>query len=174
VPRSFKARYGYGKLLLKLERFDEAAAQFREVLRIHRGHQMAHAGLAWALLKLGDFERAEREYRNAIYWAGRIGEPQAKFYTYLGWFYVDRIRWRDALYAFESARDEDPEYFGNYWGIGRTLYEMGDYAAAADALRLALEKDPNLQPPASEEVPQLLHQSLHRLSESQTSEQRSS
>jgi tetratricopeptide (TPR) repeat protein/class 3 adenylate cyclase len=173
APRSFKAHYGYGMLLLKLERFDEAAAQFREVLRIHRGHQMAYDRLAWALWKLGDFERAEQEFRKAIYWAGRIGEPQGRFYADLGWFYVDRIRWRDALYAFESARDEDPEYFGNYWGIGRTLYEMGDYAAAADALRLALEKDPNLQPPASEEISQLLHLSLHRLSESQTGEQRS-
>jgi tetratricopeptide (TPR) repeat protein/class 3 adenylate cyclase len=174
VPRSFSAHYGYGMLLLKLERCDEAAAQFREVLRIHRGHKMAHDGLAWALWKLGDFERAEREFGNAIYWAGRIGEPQGRFYADLGWFYLDRIRWRDALYAFESARDEDPEYFGNYWGIGRTLYEMGDYAAAADALRLALEKDPDLQPPASEEISQLLHDILHRLSENQAGEQRSS
>jgi len=135
---------------------------------------MAHDRLAWALWKLGDFERAEQEFRKAIYWAALNGEPQGRFYADLGWFYLDRIRWRDALYAFELARDEDPEYFGNYWGIGRTLYEMGDYVAAVDALRLALEKEPNLQPPASQEVPQLLHQSLHRLSESQAGEQQSS
>ena len=68
-------------------------------------------------------------------------EPLAKLYADLGWFYVDRARWSDALGAFESARDEDPDHFGNYWGIGRALYEMSDYAAAADALRVAQEKN---------------------------------
>jgi len=126
---------------------------------------MAHNGLARALWKLDDFERAEQEFCSAIYWASSRNAPQAKLYRDLGWFYVDRVRWRDARYAFESARDEDPDHFVNYWGIGRTSYEMGDYAAAADALRLALEKEPNLQPPASEEIPQLLDRSLNRLRE---------
>jgi hypothetical protein len=68
------------------------------------------------------------------------------------------------LKAFEPARDEDPDYYGNYWGTGRALKELGDYAAAADALCTALEKEPALEPPASEEIPELLQQYLAHLS----------
>jgi tetratricopeptide (TPR) repeat protein len=171
ASRSYLGYYGYGVLLLKLERFDEAAIQFREVLNIHRGHQMAHNGLAWALWKLGDHTQAEREFRSAIYWAGMHEQPQKKFYGDLGWFYLDCERWRDALNTFESARDEDPDYYRNYWGIGRALKEQGDYAAAADALRTALEKEPNLEPPASEEIPELLHQCLEHLSSGRRDEE---
>ena len=103
---------------------------------------MAYDGLAWALWKLGDFERAEQEFHSAIYWATVQGQPLAKFYSDLGWFYLDRSRWRDAIQAFESARDEAPDYFGNYWGIGKVLNELGNYAAASGALRTALEKAP--------------------------------
>jgi tetratricopeptide (TPR) repeat protein len=89
--------------------------------------------------------------------------PCARFYTALGWFYVDVKRWFDALSAFESAKEEDPDYFGNYWGVGRTQYELGNYESAIDALRVALEKGPNLGPPASDEIPDLLNQCLRRL-----------
>jgi tetratricopeptide (TPR) repeat protein len=162
-PNLFPAHYGYGKLLLKLERFEEAAAEFQAVLKIHWGHQMGHDGLGLALWKLGDYQQAEREFRAALHWGRRHEQSTAKFYTDLGWFYADRTRFSDALGAFESARDEDPEYFGNYWGIGRVLYELGDYEGAENSLRTALAKKPDLEPPASDEIAALLDQCLRRL-----------
>lgn len=138
-------------------------AQFRVALKIHKGYAWAHDGLAWALWKLGDFPQAEEEFRRAIYWAGGQEQPEGKFYADLGWFYLDRERWQDAIYAFESARDENLDYFGNYWGIGKALMGMKDYRAAADSLRSALDKEPNLKPPASEEIPELLRQCLEHL-----------
>jgi|GEM_PF-3604647 len=157
------ANYGYGRLLLTLERFNESSVKFREVLKIRKGHQMAHDGLALGLWKLGEFGEAEKEFRSAIYFAGTHGQSQARFYNDLGWFYNDRRRWRDALRSFELARDEDPEYFGNYWGIGKALMGDGGYKTAAEALHTALEKEPKLGPPASDEINDLLRQCLERL-----------
>jgi hypothetical protein len=55
--------------------------------------------------------------------------------------------------------EEDPNCFVNYWGQGRVLIGLGQFQAAAKALHTALEKAPEgLQPPASEEIPELLRQ----------------
>jgi tetratricopeptide (TPR) repeat protein len=173
APRDFGAHYGYGRLLLNLEEYEKAAEQFREALRIHKGHQMAHDGLAQVLCGLGKlaeqkgrveeanqhFMKAEREFRQALYWADAQEESQAIFYTHLGWFYIDRGSYPEALEAFKSAMDEDPNCFLNYWGQGRALIGLGQFQAAAEALHTALEKAPeDLQPPASEEIPELLRQ----------------
>ncbi len=158
---------------LKLERYSEAIEQFREVLKTHKGHQMAHDGLAQALSGLGSlaeqegrredadqsFTEAEREFHKGIYWAGVQGQPQVVFYTHLGWFYIDRERYTEALEAFQSAMDEDPDFFENHWGVGRALMGLRQFQPAANALRTALEKAPeDFQPPASEEIPELLQQ----------------
>jgi tetratricopeptide (TPR) repeat protein len=165
--------YRYGELLLKLERYDEAEKQFRQILATHEDHQMAHEGLAKALHGLGKFAEqegrtaeasryfaeAEKEFRWAIYWGGVQEQPQAIFYTSLGWFYIDRQRFTDALEAFYSAIDENPEYFGNYWGLGQARMSLGQIQEAEEALRIALDKAPkDLQPPASIEIPELLRQ----------------
>jgi tetratricopeptide (TPR) repeat protein len=169
--KSFSHRYAYGRLLMEMERYGEAAEQFREVLKIHRGHAMARDGLALALQGLAwraeqssdDAEAArllrmvEREFKSAIYWAEVAHGKRAIFFTHLGWFYVNRRRWTDALGAFEQATDESPEYFGNYWGKGRALVGLERWRDAACALRTALEKSPdNLGPPASDDIPQLI------------------
>lgn len=175
APKTIKrmAHYGYGLLLLKLERYDEAVEEFHEVLKTHKGHQMAHDGLAQALRALGSlaeqggrkpdavqhFMEAESEFRHAIHWAGVQDQPQAIFYTHLGWFYIDRKRYTEALEAFQSAMDEDPDRFENYWGIGRAMIGLRQFQVAEHTLRTALEKAPeDLQPPASEEIPELLRQ----------------
>jgi tetratricopeptide (TPR) repeat protein/GTPase SAR1 family protein len=159
LPNSVEVKHLCGKLLLKSERFSEAAHQFREALQIYPEHQAARWELGTALWKLNDFENAEREFRSAIHSAERKKNPRAPFYTSLGWLYVDWRRWRDAINAFQSARDECPDFFGNHWGIGRAEFELGDYDLAAESLRRALET-PNLKPPASDEIPALLQECL--------------
>ena len=170
-PRSFSHPYSYGRLLLDMERYGEAAGQFRRVLAIHRGHAMAHDGLGLAVHGLARraeeaanhseaaklVATAEREFKSAIHWAGVANDRQAIFFTHLGWFYVDRKRWGDALGAFDQAANEDPEYFGNYWGQGRAFLGLEQWRDAARSLRTALEKAPNtLAPAASDDIRQLI------------------
>jgi tetratricopeptide (TPR) repeat protein len=166
-PRSFLHWYLYGRLLLDMEHYGEAADQFNQVLKIHRGHVMAHDGLALALQgiargaeKASDhseaarlYMTAEREFKSAIYWAGVAHERQAIFYNHLGWLYIDMKRWVDALGAFGQSVNENPEYFGVYWGQGRAFVGLEKWRDAARTLRTALEKAPYpLGPPASDDI----------------------
>ena len=170
-PKSFSHWYSYGRLLLDMERYDEAAHQFKQVIRIHSGHAMGHDGLALALQSLARHAEevcdaseaarlsaaAEREFKSALYWAGVAQDRQAIFFTHLGWFYAGKKRWGDALGAFDQAMNEDPEYFGNHWGRGRALAGLERWRDAARALRTALEKAPDpLGPPASDDIHQLI------------------
>ncbi|MCH7860472.1 MAG: tetratricopeptide repeat protein [Proteobacteria bacterium] len=164
LPQSFAVRHLYGKYLLKAERFPDASQQFRESLQNHKGHVASRIGLATALWKLKKFKNAESEFRSALSRAVRTGGATAPIQTALGWLYIDWQRWLDARLAFETARNEAPDYAGNYWGIGRAEFELGNYASAAESLRRALSTT-NLKPPASDEIPALLEKCLTHLKE---------
>jgi tetratricopeptide (TPR) repeat protein len=171
APKSFRARYGFGLLQLKLGDIDDAIEQFGECLKIHKGHVMAHLGLAQSfaektkLAKLDsriaefriEFAKAEKEFNKAIYWAGINKNPQTLFHTQLGWFYIENDCYSEAKRTFELAMREDPEYFGNYWGIGHALMGLEQFREAEMALIMSLEKAPaDFQAPASEKIPELL------------------
>ena len=168
-PRSLPAQYGYGRLLLDMESYGGAAERFRLVLAIHRGHAMAHDGLAQALRgqarraeESGDRAEAARltslaecEFKSAAYWAGLGHQRQGVFFCHRGWFYVDAKRWHDAIDVFEQAATESPEYFESYWGKGCALMGLEQWHEAACALRTSLAKGgETLKPPASCDIPQ--------------------
>jgi tetratricopeptide (TPR) repeat protein len=103
------------------------------------------------------FAQAEEEFRSAIHWAIINEQPRALFYSRLGWIYIERSRFSDALLAFQSAYGEAPDYFEAYWGSGRALAGLGQCGPAADALRSAIRRAPvDLQSSASEEITLLL------------------
>jgi tetratricopeptide (TPR) repeat protein len=170
---SFQMHHSYGRFLLELDRWSEARIQFDKALKIHRGFQIAHEGMGLSFSGLAaksaeagharDAERhlrqAERYFKSAIHWAGVHDAPVARFYTSLGWFYLDQKRYVEALSSFESAIREDPEHFSNYWGKGLALKCFGRYSEALDGLNTALSKAPQpLQPPASDEIPKLIEE----------------
>jgi len=164
IPQSFNVRHIYGSYLLKSERFPEASRQFTESLKIHPGHVASRLGLGKAFQKLKDFKGAESEFRSALSWTKTTKGRRAPINTALGWLYIDWQRWEDAILVFEEARSEEPEYFGNHWGIGRAHFELGHYPKAIDSLHQALD-DPNLQPPASDEIQTLLVECRVKLKE---------
>jgi len=167
-PRLYQSRYGYGQLLLGLCEFKEAQEQFRAALQVHKGHQASHFGLAKCLHALGLaagaeaetsrlFREAETEFKSAIYWADKNNGPQAAFHAGLGWFYVSQGRPARAEKAFRSGIDEDPEHFVSHWGLGQALLSLGRFEEAKSALLTAVDTGPEpLEPPASEEIPELL------------------
>jgi tetratricopeptide (TPR) repeat protein/energy-coupling factor transporter ATP-binding protein EcfA2 len=156
--RNKGALYGYGRLLLGLEEFAEAAKQFRALLKLHKGHTAARRGLALALNGLGECRQAEDEFKYALWWAENVTDYPANILHHdLGIFYLDQERYTEAQSEFEKAIKEYPEGFANYWRLGEVLIAQGDYRNAAIALQTALDKAPqDLSPPASEEIPALL------------------
>lgn len=154
APSNFNIRYGYGRLLLELKQYNEAASEFWEALRLHQGHVAAHGGLAHALGELGKDKEAEREFRQAIYWAKINKGTQAGFYHGLGLFYLSRSRNLEARDCFRCAIAEDPNNFGHWWRFGCALLALDSPDEALEAFKTAQKKAAgHLQPPASEELP---------------------
>jgi tetratricopeptide (TPR) repeat protein len=165
LPNSAPGYNAYGRFLMESERFSEALLQFTKALKIHKGFHMARWGLASAFWKSGEYQKAECEFKTALSWAQKNDASKVPMIkSSLGWLYIDCGQWQDAMAAFESARKLDPQYFGNLWGIGRVHFELGDFQKAADILRQSLNI-PNLQPPASDEIPALLEKCLTQFEE---------
>jgi len=163
--RSFGARYAYGQLLLDDQDYAAAENEFRQVLKIHKGHQLAHGGLAWALARQGRLDEAVAEAKHAIYWArenrandeARFRDPTARFHTSLGWFYLEQGALSQAMDEFETAMADDPSHFINWWGKARVSKATGRVREARYYARVALGlASEDLGPPASDEIPALI------------------
>ncbi len=154
-PANFGHNFIYAEQLRRLSRFEEAIVQYDFVLNRHKGHQIARRGRAIALQKLGRVSEAEAEFKHALWWAGCNEQSQAIFHTSLGEFYLETKRWPEAINSFQQAQKEFPDYFGNHWGIAKAQIGLGNFDKAEEAVQRALE-DPNLKPPARDEIVQFL------------------
>jgi tetratricopeptide (TPR) repeat protein len=88
------------------------------------------------------FADAEEAYQKALFWAKRKTEGTAIILTRLGWLYIEQERWDKARNFFRVARDEEPGYFGNYWGLGRAEKGLGRTIEAIKAFETALQLAP--------------------------------
>jgi tetratricopeptide (TPR) repeat protein len=145
----------FGEQLLRLEKFEEAKTEYKQVLAREPRHQLAHRGLAIALQNLGESKKAEDSFKQALYWAKEKGGNLARFYTPLGVFYLSQKRWLEAIKSFGEATKEAPEYYGNHWGIAKAQSELGKLHEAKQSLECALD-DPGLRSPAKEEIEEML------------------
>jgi Tfp pilus assembly protein PilF len=147
--------------LLRLKSFEEAKTEYQQVLAREPRHQLAHRGLAIALQNLGLSKEAEDSFKRALRWAKAKGGNLALFHTSLGWFYRSQNRWPEAVNSFEEAMSEDPDYFGNHWGIAKAQNGLGKLVEARQSLKRALEA-PGLRSPAKEEIEDLLAEIAQR------------
>jgi tetratricopeptide (TPR) repeat protein len=161
-PEEVGYRFSFGEQLLRLEKFAEAKAEFEQVLEQERWHQLAHRGLATALQNLGESRKAEDAFKHALSCAKAIGGNRAIFYTSLGRFYLSEMRWLEAIKSFAEAGREDPEYYGNHWGMAQAQSELGDMVEAKQSLESALA-DSRLRSPAKDEIEQMLAEIAQRI-----------
>ena len=155
--RNFKPFYGYGCLLLKLERFEEASEKFCETLNIRERHALAHDKLALSLIELENFDEAKYELNSAIYWANKQNGKLGIFYHDFGLYYLKLKLFKEAESYFRKSIDEEPQNFANYWHLGEACFFQKHYKIAEKALLTALDKAPDdLGPPASEKIDGLL------------------
>jgi predicted O-linked N-acetylglucosamine transferase (SPINDLY family) len=97
-PRDGATRYMLGNVLLNLKRYRDAAAAYREALRLSPGDVAACDGLGKCLISLGQYHEAERVFRAAI--AAHPDSPNA--YGNMGGVLVAIAKMREAV---EVARE---------------------------------------------------------------------
>ena len=132
-----QAQLQRGNVLVKLKRYHEAAAAYREAVRLEPRSADAHNNLANALLRLERPQEAESACRRALAIAPGHGDAHLT----LGNILVRRGARELARAEFEQAIRSNPASARAWCNLGNLLREDGRLDDAERALRRALELD---------------------------------
>src|SRR6185437_9032386 len=133
------ALLSFGVCLGILGRIPEAAATFRETVRLAPSLPAAHANLSNALLHLGQYAEAEQECRRAI----ALQPADAISHSNLAAILVAMGRYADAADAARAGlaiREDLPD---GYFNLGVALRAMRQLPEARDAFPRAVDLRPN-------------------------------
>ncbi len=124
-----------GKLLVRLNRLEEAENAFREAIRLKPDLASAHFFLGVTLHRLGLYEQAVTTYKKAL----GIGQGSAMIYRNLGLALHRTGRLQEAEAAFSEAVLMRPNFPLAHYNLGRILFKLGRYGDAARAYRRAIQ-----------------------------------
>jgi tetratricopeptide (TPR) repeat protein len=137
-PDLVAARFALGNVLARQGKFEQAAAQFYEVIRVEPASIDAHVNLGNCYRALRRDGEAARSYRGAL----RFGEPVDAMNS-LAWLLAtssrDEVRdpveaVRLARKACTATRHTDPRYLTT---LAAAQAASGDFAAASEVIRKA-------------------------------------
>ncbi len=134
----------------------EAAAEFESALQVNPRLIMAHVNLIAMYGELGQFDKAERHFREAT----TLDSGWAEAYYNWGLLLMRRQRTAEAGDAFRKALTANPHYAEAHVELGQLLDESGRAPEAQQQFRLALE-----DAPTSRQAHYLLGRSLIRTGE---------
>lgn len=142
-------RYYFQKAvaLLRLQRFEDSIQAFNSALelgadmeRVHYGLSGAYMGQGEQLFSAGNYSGAITQYRNAI-----EVSSDPRYYNRLAIALRRDNREAEAVEAFQSAIELDPDYAVAYAGLGGTYVSLQQYDDAIEVYRKALELEPDMQ-----------------------------
>lgn len=134
-PRGYDS---LGTAFFKLDRLDEAAAQYRKVLARWPDYPDSLHNIAMVLTRKGDLKAAAVKFRESIRFAP--GNPGAHFN--LGLVLTDLGELGDALFEFGEAIRLEPEYPEAHNAAGQILLRQGRLNEAAEQYREAVYYKP--------------------------------
>jgi tetratricopeptide (TPR) repeat protein len=139
-PQSALANYILGTAYGKLNYFSDAAASFREAIKVQPGYTDAWNNLGWAYAQAGRFADAVGAYQQLT----KLAPSDANAWTELGRAYAGEGRQSEALSAYQMAIQLKPESADGYLSVGAACANLGSITDAISAFRQALKRDPNL------------------------------
>lgn len=89
-------------------------------------------------LKTGKLREAERAYLRGV--AKNPKNP--RLYNRLGAIYLKQRNYRDALEAFEAARDFDGSKASRHYNVALAAWQLGNLSKAREAIGQAMQLDP--------------------------------
>ena len=131
-----------GKLLLRSEDTERAAASFAEASRLMPHFAAALSNLGAALGELDRREEALHALRRALEWDPR-GHPVL---NNIGAALREGGRLDEAAEAFRQVIAIAPSFVFGYYNLGHTLLLGGDFAAARQSYEEGFERDPQKNP----------------------------
>lgn len=115
-------------------RYEAAAHEYGEALKIEPTSDEGYIGLAQAQEQLGKFAEAEKTYQKAIALRPNYGAA----YDWLGGFYFNRGRYDDAMRMFRAVVDVSPDAFIGYSNLGGDYVMEGRYSEAIEPLKTSI------------------------------------
>jgi serine/threonine-protein kinase len=125
--------FAYGTYLQERQRWPEAAAVFRQVLRLQPDRAHAHAYLAWYLERQGDLDGAIAAGREAI----RLNPKIAGYHNTLGYALQRQGHLRQAADEYREALRLDPKH----GEASANMRDVGPFLQAEARLPLILKGD---------------------------------
>ena len=143
-PRLPNVHFGLGYLLWNLMQYDEAAREFQAEIANNPDHAQALVYLADTNIKLGHNELAAPLLEKAI----RLDPKLELAHLNLGILYSDAGRRAEALRAFKTAAELNPNDVNVHWRLARFYQAAGEKALA----KAEFEKTRSLQKAADETI----------------------
>ncbi len=148
-PKMPNAHFGYGYLLWRLMKYDEADAEFRAELANNPQHPQALTFLGDSEMHLGRPDAATPYLEQAL----AIDSSITLAHLDLGILYSDQGRKDDALRELQAAARLSPGDQNVHWRLGRFYQSMGRKAEA----KAEFDKTQTLQKAADQSVFEKLH-----------------
>ena len=142
APNNAEARYQLGIWLYRRLLYAEAVPQLEKVVALRPADARAHDYLALNLEGLGEAERAEAAYRNALK-VNAGSSPDPFFDYYYGRFLLKRSRLEESRAHLDRAVALHPDERAVHYERGKLNLALKEYAAARrDAERALNLRDP--------------------------------
>lgn len=149
-PKAPNVHFGYGYLLWRILKFNEAENEFKSELENNPENTLALAYLADTEIHLNHSDEAVSYLERAI----RIDSSIALAHLDLGILYRDRGRNDDALLELKAAESLTPDDPAIHWQLGRIYQTIGQKTEA----KTEFEKTRNLQNAESQSVRDKMNQ----------------
>jgi tetratricopeptide (TPR) repeat protein len=142
APEDEDHLYLLGWSYYRLGRYGEAVAEFEQLLQQNPDWADGYRGLASSYYDQKDYAKALEVYQA---WAS-LEPDSVHAHTMTGWSFLQMDQPENAVEAFKRALALE-ENAGIYLGLGRALYDMKDFAGAAEAYRSNAELSPDQPEP---------------------------
>ena len=116
--------YRRGKSLFNAGKYVDAAVAFSEAVRLSPSSDEAHYGLASALARQGEHEKALAEFGEALRLASK-DELRLWSYYGMGNVYAEQEEYEEAVKAFREAVKVKPELSKPHYNLGMALLGLG-------------------------------------------------
>jgi tetratricopeptide (TPR) repeat protein len=147
-PHNVVAWGTLGEAYSGLERYDDAAKVYRQIIGIVPELPLAWRSLGDSYLHLNRYNEAIDAYRQVM----KIDPKDAGPWLNLGNVYDDLRRYNDAVEAYRQAIKLDPEFAPAWSNLGLAYSRSGNRAAALDAVRELRYLDPAMADKLFEEI----------------------
>lgn len=138
-PELPAARVNLANVLERQQKTDAAIQEYREALRLDRGHETARLNLAALSAARGDLDEAARLYREII-----ALDPQSPgAHARLGGVLERQLRRSEAIAEYRRALELDPDLASVRNTLGYALERQGELTMAIDEYRAAIAADPD-------------------------------